>query len=234
MIELEGIDPAKVRFVPIGIPDRAAGQRPRACARRSGSRTTRWSSGRCAGSARRRRSTSRSTRWRDCAPDYPDLRFVVVGDGPDRSRLERQASRLLGDRALFAGQRPNSEIPGLVAAMDVLVCSSDFEGTPAAVLEWMAAGKPIVATAVGGIPAIIEDGVGGLLVPPRAPDALAGAIRQLLDDPGLRQRLGAAARQRQQADFRLARTVEILEDLYETLYWDSPHGRRELATGSAR
>jgi len=168
------------------------------------------------------------------AARHPGLRFVVVGDGPERGGLERRAADLLGDRVVFTGRRPNAEIPDLVAAFDVLVCSSDFEGTPLAVLEWMAEGKSIVATAVGGIPAIIEDGVGGLLVPPRAPDALAGAIHRLLDDPALRERLGAAARQRQQADFRLAHTVEILEDLYETLYWSSSQGRLELARGAAR
>ena len=117
--------------------------------------------------------------------------------------------------------------------MDILVCSSDFEGTPAAVLEWMRAGKPIVATAVGGIPGIIEDGIGGLLVPPRAPEELATALARLLDDQELGRRLGAAARARQQAEFRLTHTVEQLEDLYETLFWASPRGRRELALAEA-
>lgn len=233
MIEVEGIDPAKVRFVPVGIPDRPPGDR-RSVRSALGIADDTPVVGTVCGLRPQKAVDVALDAVARIHADHADLRFVVVGDGPERGRLERQASRLLGGRAVFTGQRPNSEIPDLVAAMDVLVCSSDFEGTPAAVLEWMAAGKPIVATAVGGIPAIIEDGVGGLLVPPRAPDALADAIRRLLDDPGLRERLGAAARQRQQADFRLARTVTILEDLYETLYWDSPQGRRELGGGSRR
>jgi glycosyltransferase involved in cell wall biosynthesis len=158
-----------------------------------------------------------------------DVRFVIVGDGAERARLERLGAELLGDRVLFTGARPNSEIPDLVAAMDVLVCSSDFEGTPAAVLEWMRAGKPIVATAVGGIPGIIEDRTEGLLVPPRDRDALAAAIGTLVDQRQLRADLGAAARARQQRQFRFEHTLEQLEALYEELYWSSPQGRRELA-----
>lgn len=233
MIELEGIDPAKVRFVPVGIPDQPPGD-GRAVRAALGIADDALVVGTVCGLRAQKAVNVALDAVGRLRADHPDLRFVIVGDGPERSRLEREASRLLGEQAVFAGQRPNAEIPGFVAAMDVLVCSSDFEGTPAAVLEWMAAGKPIVATAVGGIPAIIEDGVGGLLVPPRAPGALAEAIHRLLDDPALRERLGAAARHRQQADFRLAHTVEILEDLYETLYWSSPQGRRELAGEAAR
>jgi glycosyltransferase involved in cell wall biosynthesis len=156
---------------------------------------------------------------------------VIVGDGPERPRLEQLAVRIAPGRVVFAGSRPNDEVPDFVAAMDVLVCSSDFEGTPAAVLEWMRAAKPIVATAVGGIPDIIEDGTHGLLVPPRDPRALAAAVKRLLDEPELGRDLGARARVRQQAEFRFKHTVEQLEEIYERLYWDSPQGRRELTNG---
>jgi len=116
------------------------------------------------------------------------------------------------------------------------VCSSSFEGTPLAVLEWMAAGKAIVATDLGGIPAIIEDGAEGLLVPPRDSAALSAAVARLLADPSERARLGAAARRRQQAEFRLEHTLDVLQELYEALYWTSPHGLRERSVegGAAR
>lgn len=228
MIDAEGIDPAKVRYVPNGIPDREPGDGA-ATRRELGIPDRAPVIGTVCG--------LRTQKAVDVAVDavgrlveaHPDLRFLVVGDGVERPALEAQAAQVLGDRAMFLGQRPNSEVPGLIAAMDVVVCSSDFEGTPLAILEWMAAGKAIVATRVGGIPGIVEDGVGGLLVPPRAPDALASAIGRLLDDQALRERLGAAAHERQVSEFRLARTIEILEDLYETLYWKSARGRRELA-----
>src|SRR5262249_35094729 len=79
------------------------------------------------------------------APHRPTLRFVVVGDGTERSRLERLAGEL-GVPTLFLGHRANDEVPDLLAAMDVPVCSSRFEGMPLAVLEWMAAGRAIVAS----------------------------------------------------------------------------------------
>jgi glycosyltransferase involved in cell wall biosynthesis len=151
------------------------------------------------------------------AHDYPGLRFVVVGDGPDRARLEQVAARV-GAPAIFVGRRPNAEIPGLLAAMDVLVSSSSFEGSPLAVLEWMAAAKPIVATRVGGIPSIIDHGEQGLLVDTGDATGMAAAVARLLADPDERRRLGEAARRRQQAEFRLERTVETLQGLYEALY----------------
>jgi glycosyltransferase involved in cell wall biosynthesis len=120
--------------------------------------------------------------------------------------------------ASFLGQRPNEDVPDLLAAMDVLVCSSRFEGMPLAVLEWMAAGKAIVASRVGGIPAILEDGRDGILVPPRDERAFADAIVRLLDAPALRKQLGEAARHRQREEFRFERTLAELEHLYERLH----------------
>jgi glycosyltransferase involved in cell wall biosynthesis len=102
--------------------------------------------------------------------------------------------------------------------MDVMVCSSHFEGTPLAVLEWMAAGKAIVANRVGGIPSLLEDGREALLVPATDTAALATAIDRLLDDPDERRRLGAAARQRQRKDFRFEDTLAAIQSLYERLH----------------
>jgi glycosyltransferase involved in cell wall biosynthesis len=147
----------------------------------------------------------------------PDLRFVVVGDGPERGRLERLASEL-GTPAMFLGHRPNAEVPELLGAMDIVVLSSRFEGTPLAVLEWMAAGKAIVASRVGGVPAILEDGKDAVLVPPRDHVAFADAIDRLLEDPSERRRLGETAQKRQRAEYRLDRTLCLVETLYEQLH----------------
>ena len=165
-------------------------------------------------------------------PHLPGLRYVVVGDGPERKRLERLADEL-GVPTLFLGHRSNVEMPDLLAAMDVTVLSSRFEGMPLAVLEWMAAGKAIVASRVGGIPSIIEDGREGMLAPPRDYVTFADAIARLLADPAERQRLGEAAQRRQRDEFRFDRTIELLERLYERLYRDAG-GRLGYGYGSSR
>ena len=113
--------------------------------------------------------------------------------------------------------------------MDVMVCSSRFEGMPLAVLEWMAAGKAIVATAVGGIPSVIADGAEGVLVPAHDPSALGEAVGKLLREPDERHRLGAAARRRQQRDFRLESMLARVQALYEELYAETVQPAR--ATG---
>jgi glycosyltransferase involved in cell wall biosynthesis len=102
--------------------------------------------------------------------------------------------------------------------MDVVILSSRFEGMPLAVLEWMAAGKAIVASRVGGIPSILADGTEGVLVQPGDELAFAAAVDRLLDDPLERRRLGDAAQRRQHLDFRFEQTLATIEDLYERLF----------------
>jgi glycosyltransferase involved in cell wall biosynthesis len=119
--------------------------------------------------------------------------------------LQRQA-RFLGTR---------SDVPELLALTDVAVLPSLEEGFPNAILEAMAAAKPVVATQVGGIPEAVVHGETGLLVPPRDPSALAGAIGRLLDDPGLRTAMGLAGKQRIAERFTFARMVTEMEALYE-------------------
>ncbi|MEU8197787.1 glycosyltransferase [Microbispora amethystogenes] len=115
--------------------------------------------------------------------------FVLVGDGPERGRLERQAEEA-GVDVRFLGFRQDNA--GLLARADVVALPSMEEGLSNAVMEAMAAGRPVVATAVGGTPELLEDR--GVLVPPARPDALAAGIVRLLDDPALAASLGAAAR----------------------------------------
>jgi len=227
MIELERIPASKVVFIPNGIPDRPAGDRARS-RRELGIAAADVIVGTVCSLRPQKELETALRALGSLAPSRPTLRFVVVGDGPERGRLERLADEL-GVPTVFLGQRPNDEVPDLVAAMDVLVLTSRFEGMPLAVLEWMAAGKAIVASRVGGIPSILEHGREALLVPPRDYVAFAQAISRLLDDPAERQRLGDAARRRQQAEFRFEHTITLLEALYDGLYAEATVGNGTLA-----
>jgi glycosyltransferase involved in cell wall biosynthesis len=222
MIELEGIPARKVVFIPNGIPDSPPGDRARA-RRELGLAPGDAVVGTVCGLRPQKELETALRALSSLAPHRPTMRFLIVGDGPERGRLERLAGEL-GVPAIFLGQRPNDEVPDLVAAMDVLVLSSRFEGMPLAVLEWMAAGKPIVASRVGGIPSMVEHEQEALLVPPRDYAAFGEAIGRLLDDPAERKRLGAAARRRQQAEFRFERTLVLLQALYERLHAETASG----------
>jgi len=125
----------------------------------------------------------------------PDVDVLVFGDGPERARLESQRTRLrTGKRVRLMGQRPDAA--ECVAAADVCVVPSRWEEAFClAAAEPLARGRPVVATRVGAIPELVHDGVTGLLVPPRDPQALAAAIRRLLDTPDLGAALGRAGRE---------------------------------------
>ncbi len=154
----------------------------------------------------------------------PATRFVVVGSRfstkPEseayEAGLHRRVAELgLGDRFRFLGQR--SDVPDVVADLDVFVHPANQEPQSIAVLEAMAAGRPIVATAVGGTPELVEDGESGLLVPPRDPPALAAAILRMLEDPTLAARLAAAGRARAAGAFRPVDTAARVTAIYERL-----------------
>jgi glycosyltransferase involved in cell wall biosynthesis len=147
------------------------------------------------------------------AREFRDVRFVLVGDGDLRPELEAQAAALgLGDRVVFAGHRP--DIPAVLAAIDVLCISSTYEGTPLALFEAMAAGKPIVSTAVDGCREVLADELTGLLTPPQDPDRLARALVRMRRDADLRQRLGAAAAA-ESGRYDIAECVRRIESLYD-------------------
>ncbi len=118
----------------------------------------------------------------------------------------------LGDRVVFTGHR--SDVRELLGAIDVVCMPSLYEGTPLALFEAMAAARAIVASAVDGCAEILQDGVTGLLVPARDSAALGDALNRALADPGLRARLGAAARTASR-EFDIDRTVRHIEDLYD-------------------
>jgi glycosyltransferase involved in cell wall biosynthesis len=149
----------------------------------------------------------------------PAARLVIAGDGECRAELEDQVEELgIADRTDFIGNR--EDIATLLDAFDVAVMSSDFEGTPLFALECMAAGTPLVVTAVGGLPDLVDDGSSALLVPSRDPAALAGAIGRMLDDPELGKRIARAA-QAKSEQFTIERTADRFIALYRSLLAES-------------
>ncbi|HEX8051928.1 MAG TPA: glycosyltransferase [Thermoleophilaceae bacterium] len=148
--------------------------------------------------------------------EHPGLRVLIAGDGPEREALEALV-RELGLEGVVTLLGLRRDVPDLLAALDVAVVSSDFEGTPLAVLEYMDAGLPVVATRVGGLSDLIEHGRHGLLVDPGDAGVLAQAIGTLLRDPERARELGARGRERRRAEFSIDRTVRTLEDMYVNL-----------------
>jgi L-malate glycosyltransferase len=146
--------------------------------------------------------------------DVPDARFVIAGEGELRPSLERQIKEHhLEKHVLLTGFRP--DVLSLHKAFDIFVMSSITEGLGTSLLDAMAAGKPVVATAVGGIPEVVVDGETGFLVPPRDHDAMAGAIVRLLTDEPLRRRMGEAGRARVRARFSAERMVQDTMKVYQ-------------------
>ena len=147
--------------------------------------------------------------------DGLNIDLVFVGDGSERSRLESMVQDLnISNCVKFAGFQ--EDIPAFLDKFDIFVLSSITEGIPVAMLEAMAMGVPIVATGIGGIPEVIQDNVNGLLVECRNPEMLAGAIKQLIDDNSLREKIGRAGREKIKCSF----SREAICNQYEQLYVD--------------
>ena len=150
------------------------------------------------------------------ANQNPQVRFVIVGDGPIRSEMQRYAYELgIADRVIFAGWR--RDLQRIYADLDVLVVSSINEGTPVSAIEAMAAGCPVVATCVGGLPDLITEGKTGLLVPSEDAKALATAIDSLLKNPRARRQMGQIARGIVRERFAAQRLISDMERLYQEL-----------------
>lgn len=144
----------------------------------------------------------------------PETRFIFIGDGRQRPKLEQQVQESgLQENFLFLGHR--NDVPELLSACDLSVLPSTAEGLPNAVLEAQAAGLAVVASAVGGTPETIEDGVTGLLVPPRDPGALAQAILRLLQDAELARRVARAGQERVRTSFSFDRLLRETRELYK-------------------
>jgi glycosyltransferase involved in cell wall biosynthesis len=149
-------------------------------------------------------------------PRYPTLTLLLAGEGPEERRLRDLASALgLGSQVIFLGSHP--DVPGLLRASDISLLYSDQEGFSNAILESMAAGLPVVASNVGGNPEAVADGVTGVIVPAAQPQALATALRPLLDNPTLATTMGARGRERAAREFSMPAMIRNLERAYETV-----------------
>lgn len=150
------------------------------------------------------------------AQTEPRARFVVAGDGALRREMEQLAADLgIRERTFFTGWR--RDLPRIYADLDVLVVSSDSEGTPVAAIEAMAAGCPVVATRVGGLPELLCAGAAGLLVPPRDAAALSQAIAQVLHDGRQAAQLRATAAEHVRKKYDVARLLKEMEETYVEL-----------------
>jgi colanic acid/amylovoran biosynthesis glycosyltransferase len=164
-----------------------------------------------------------------------DFRCLLIGQGEDRPQIEAQIERLkLQEQVLVLGPQPRDQVSAHVAAADVVVLPSIVtsygkqEGIPVALMEALAAAKPVVATAISGIPELIQHERSGLLVPERDATALAEALLRLHDDPELGRRLGAAGRETVLREFDLQRNTALLHRLL-LRDWSDPAEQPQLS-----
>lgn len=151
-------------------------------------------------------------------PPEPRWRLVIAGDGEERGPLEALAAKLgLLDRVQFLGNVAAAEVPSLLRECDLMVQPSRREGLGLSAAEGSAAGLPVVASAVGGLPEVVADGETGLLVPPDDPPALAEGLLSLLQSPSLRRQMGANGRRRIEQRLSIVAVADELTRLYETL-----------------
>jgi glycosyltransferase involved in cell wall biosynthesis len=162
----------------------------------------------------------------------PDARFVIAGEGELRAALEKQIKdHRLEKHVLLAGFRP--DVLSVHKAIDIFVMSSVTEGLGTSLLDAMACGKPVVATATGGIPEVVADGETGVLVAPRDPAAMADAIVRLLEDGNLRQQMGNAGLTRVRRKFSAERMVQQTVRVYERVALE-PHREEADETVDSR
>jgi glycosyltransferase involved in cell wall biosynthesis len=205
MLVAEGVAPASIAVIPNGLDHAAfAAREPRPRIRR------------LITVANLRREKSHETLIAAAARlvrEVPDLRLQFVGAGPRRAELEALvAARGLSAHVEFLGHR--EDVPALLAQADAYVLPSRSEAFPNGAIEAMAAGLPVVASAVGGLLDLIEDGRTGLLVPPADDEALAAAVRSLIDDPARAAAIGSAAREAVLDNYSFDRMVASFEHLY--------------------
>ncbi|WP_353063652.1 glycosyltransferase family 4 protein [Tunturibacter psychrotolerans] len=146
--------------------------------------------------------------------DLPATKFVVIGEGPDREQLELLIDELQTRNNVFMlGRR--DDMPSVYASLDIMVSASRHEGLPMAILEGMASGRPVIATAVGAVPDVIVDGHTGVLVPSENVEALAAKIVTLLNNAAQRENLGAAAKRLIEEEFSAERMTTDYLHIYE-------------------
>ena len=161
----------------------------------------------------------------EAAAQLPEAVFVLVGDGPERAYLQAQCKSLgLEERVIFTGFR--SDIRNWLAHCDLFVLPSFYEGQPLSILEAMAAGKPVIASAIPGNDELIEHGKTGWLVPPGDAIQLTQALRVMLTDPALARCLALAGQVKVQKEFSIRTMVKQVEQLYSDLLERAYAGKR--------
>jgi glycosyltransferase involved in cell wall biosynthesis len=169
-----------------------------------------------------KRAADFATAVRRARREQPQLVGVVIGDGPERAALEAAADGDPGVRIL--GHR--DDVARLLGAADIFTLTSAQEAAPMAILEAMSAGLPIVSTAVGGIPDIVQDGRSGVLVPPGEPERMAAALADLAGAPERRRALGDAARRAHAERWDVERMIDRYEDLLADVHAHPRRGKR--------
>ena len=167
----------------------------------------------------------------EAAAQLPEAVFVLVGDGPERAYLQAQCKSLgLEERVIFTGFR--SDIRNWLAHCDLFVLPSFYEGQPLSILEAMAAGKPVIASAIPGNDELIEHGKTGWLVPPGDAIQLTQALRVMLTDPALARCLALAGQVKVQKEFSIRTMVKQVEQLYSDLLERAYAGKRRYGRPS--
>ncbi len=218
LIEQGALDPAKVRVVPNGVDlARLRQHRPRTEVRRELGLT---SEARVVGLVARLDHWGKGHREFFTAlaalSDRFPMEALIIGGGRRESEVKQLAAELgLAGRVHFLGQR--DDIPDLLAALDIFVLPSHSEGVSLALLEAMAAGLPVIATRVGGLPEVVTDGDNGLLIPAKDPEALSQALERLLADPALAKKLGENARRDVENNYSLDRLGREINEIYGEL-----------------
>lgn len=207
VLEAAGLDPTRLRVVYEGVPDRAPLPGGRQALRALGLAEDALVVGNVAALTDHKDHATLLAAAGLVVAAEPRARFVIAGDGELRASLEARAGALgLGGRCLFLGFR--EDVDRLIPAFDVFCLSSHLEGLGTSLLDAMCFGRPIVATAAGGIPEAVQDGVNGRLAPARDPQALARALLETLASPSLRAAWGASGRALFEQRFTEARMVE--------------------------
>jgi len=216
VVEKSGVDPARVRLVYEGVPDRTPQPGGREALQALGVPAGAPVIGNVAALTGHKDHRTLIEAMALLRPRAPEARLVIAGEGELRPDLEALVrDRGLGDRVVLAGFR--RDLDRLLPALTVFCLSSYLEGLGTSVLDAMAFGLPVVATAAGGIPEAVEDGVTGRLVPPRDPPALAAALHEVLGDDARRRVLGETGRRRFLSRFTATRmaeeTVRVLREV---------------------
>ena len=216
VLETSGVSPERIRVVHEGVPDRLAAPGGREALAELGISCECQVVGNVAALTDHKDHGTFLEAAALVLKSLPETRFLLLGEGELRQHLEEKAASLgLGDRCVFGGFR--RDLDRLIPSFSVFCLSSHMEGLGTSVLDAMAFARPVVATRAGGIPEAVEDGVTGLLVPPRDAAALSKALIRLLSDSSRREAMGAAGRRRFEEHFTVERMVDRTLLAYQEL-----------------